>query len=380
MGFKLRRAGQIQLHLEEPIFQMSDSRSAECQKWKRFMNSCPEVKDAYEGVVAQVKDKKTPRTALAAFKKNFCVNQKYVFNETTARHFESYSRADHFTHEPKTFDQLVDIYKNSAVAQHVADWLVLQGLSSFSEMCGCTVYDHPEHRVVIKHSKSKSMTETGVRQPQVEREDEPFPAALCDGDVGIDDGETADEDGKTGKVADGMQDEEGGGKKKQIPAEEDVKKGKKGDSAAQEDGKKGKKGEENGAKEQQQENDAKKSKKRGKKSPTEEDAAEGQDMVEEQKPKDSALEKKGKKGVKETWERTQDELDAAVDVTNKGAKKNGTRRMVRWKPFPRRTRRTWTRECSRRTRTRARSRTRRTWTRARSRTNWCGSSCPWACQ
>ena len=75
------------------------------------MNSCPEVKDAYEGVVAQVKDKKTPRTALAAFKKNFCVNQKYVFNETTARHVESYSRADHFTHEPKTFDQLVDIYK-----------------------------------------------------------------------------------------------------------------------------------------------------------------------------------------------------------------------------------------------------------------------------
>jgi hypothetical protein len=137
---------------------------------------------------------------------------------------------------------LVDIYKNTAVAQHVADWLVLQGLSSFSEMCGCTTYDHPEHRAVIKHSKSKSMTETGVRQPQVEREDEPFSAALCDGDVGIDDGETADEDGKRGKVDDGMQDEEGGGKKKQIPAEEDVKKGKKGDSAAQEDGKKGKKG------------------------------------------------------------------------------------------------------------------------------------------
>jgi hypothetical protein len=204
------------------------------------MNSCPEVKDAYEGVVAQVKDKKTPRTALAAFKKNFCVNQKYVFNETTARHVESYSRADHFTHEPKTFDQLVDIYKNQGVAQHVADWLVLQGLSSFSEMCGCTVYDHPEHRVVIKHSKSKSMTETGVRKPQVEREDEPFAAALCDGDVGIDDGETADQDGKTGKVDDGMQDEAGGGKKKQIAAEEDVKKGKKGDSAAQEDGKKGK--------------------------------------------------------------------------------------------------------------------------------------------
>ena len=49
------------------------------------MNSCPKVKDAYKGVVAQVKDKNTPRTALAAFTKNFCVNQKCVFNETTTR-------------------------------------------------------------------------------------------------------------------------------------------------------------------------------------------------------------------------------------------------------------------------------------------------------
>jgi hypothetical protein len=111
-----------------------------------------EQRKEYTAIVNGLEQGTHMRTHLAQFREKYLAANKTWSPVATARtDRETMGKKDVVKEKPKTFKQLIDIYKSKKDARNVVKHLESAGKASVCKMLKKKVYMHPEHTLELSH-------------------------------------------------------------------------------------------------------------------------------------------------------------------------------------------------------------------------------------